>query len=292
MTPNGNSLVEYVKFANYFFVDPTLVSSEQHSMTASSTPRSAQSQAWDCFLNTFFSAEHLPASPLQALFEPLRTPTIDRMMVVGQLGQTMDGRIATVTGQSKYINGQPGLTHLHQLRALLDAVVVGVGTALADDPQLNVRLVRGQHPARVVIDPKGRLSADCRIWNDDGARRLWVVAQGLALDVPPGVDVLALPATDGRIEPMAILKSLSAQGLNRILIEGGAETVSRFLQAGCLDRLHMIVAPIIMGSGRPSFNLPIIEHMDQAVRLPVQTHLLDNEVLFDCDLTGQRLKIC
>ena len=101
----------------------------------------------------FFNPGPLLASPLQALFEPLRVGNVDAMIVVGQLGQTMDGRIATVTGQSKYINGRPGLTHLHQLRALLDAVVVGVGTAIADDPQLNVRLVGGKNPARVVIDP-------------------------------------------------------------------------------------------------------------------------------------------
>ena len=76
-----------------------------------------------------------------------------------------------------------------------------------------------------------------------------------------------------------------------MLIEGGADTVSRFLQAGCLDRLHLIVAPILMGSGRASLSLPAIEHMDQAQRLDVHTHLLGNEVLFDCDLSKQRVRI-
>jgi riboflavin biosynthesis pyrimidine reductase len=84
---------------------------------------------------------------------------------------------------------------------------------------------------------------------------------------------------------------LAQRGLKRILLEGGAETVSRFLQAGCLDRLHLIVAPILMGSGRASLNLPAIEHMDQALRLNVRTHQLGNEVLFDCDLSPQRVNI-
>jgi riboflavin biosynthesis pyrimidine reductase len=75
------------------------------------------------------------------------------------------------------------------------------------------------------------------------------------------------------------------------LVEGGAETVSRFMGARCLDRLHLIVAPIVMGSGRPSFNLPSIEHMDQAHRLDVQTHLIGNEIVFDCDLQQQRSAI-
>jgi len=246
---------------------------------------------WTNFLESFFSSAPLPASPLQTLFGPLRSGQTDAMMVIGQLGQTMDGRIATVTGQSKYINGRAGLTHLHQLRALLDAVVVGVGTALADDPLLNVRLVSGKHPARVVIDPKGKLSAQARVWNADGARRLWIVTEGVKVSAPEGVQTIALPAQDGRITPQEILTSLHAHGLNRILIEGGAETVSRFLQAGCLDRLHLIVAPILMGSGRASLNLPAIEHMDQALRLNVRTHLLGNEVLFDCDLGPQRVKL-
>jgi riboflavin biosynthesis pyrimidine reductase len=93
------------------------------------------------------------------------------------------------------------------------------------------------------------------------------------------------------MDPAMILKSLSSEGLNRILIEGGAETISRFLQANCLDRLHIIVAPIVMGSGRASFNLTAIEHMDQASRLKVKTHLLDSDVLFDCDLSSARIKL-
>ena len=80
------------------------------------------------------------------------------MVVVGQIGQTMDGRIATITGQSKYVNGPQGITHLHQLRALVDAVVIGVGTAIADDPLLTVRQINGKSPARVVIDPRARLT--------------------------------------------------------------------------------------------------------------------------------------
>ncbi|MEL6128139.1 MAG: RibD family protein, partial [Pseudomonadota bacterium] len=87
----------------------------------------------------------------------LPSPRSGEPVVVAQLGQTLDGRIATVTGASKYINGHSALDHLHRLRAHVDAVVVGVGTAIADDPQLTVRRVDGQSPARVVIDPRGRM---------------------------------------------------------------------------------------------------------------------------------------
>jgi riboflavin-specific deaminase-like protein len=209
------------------------------------------------------------------------------MLVVGQIGQTMDGRIATVTGQSKYVNGTAGLTHLHQLRALVDAIVIGVGTALADNPQLTVRHVHGKSPVRVVIDPRGRLPHQSLVWQDDGTRKIWVIGDGVHVHPLPQVEVISLPAIDGRINPAEILQTLSTVGLKRVLVEGGAETISRFMSAQCLDRLHLIVAPIIMGSGRPSFNLPPIEHMDQAMRLPVKTHLIGNEIVFDCDLQQQ-----
>jgi riboflavin biosynthesis pyrimidine reductase len=97
--------------------------------------------------------------------------------------------------------------------------------------------------------------------------------------------------TGGSIAPTTILAALAERGMRRVLIEGGADTVSRFLTAGCLDRLHVVVAPIILGSGRASFILPPIERADQALRMPVRTHQLDDEVLFDCDLSVQRVPI-
>ncbi len=246
---------------------------------------------WDQFLVNFFSNKPLSHSTFQTIFEPLRQPTIDDMVVVGQIGQTMDGRIATITGQSKYVNGPKGITHLHQLRALVDAVVIGVGTAIADDPLLTVRHVNGKNPARVVIDPRARLSMQHFVWKDDGVKKIWIVAEGFRVSPPPQVELVILPAINGIVDPALILKSLYTFGLKRILIEGGAETVSRFIAAKCLDRLHLIVAPIIMGSGRLSFNLPPIEHMDQALRLQIQTHLLGNDVVFDCDLSSQRVTL-
>jgi riboflavin-specific deaminase-like protein len=244
---------------------------------------------WDQLLVNFFSKEQLPISPLQAIFEPLRQPTVDSMVVIGQIGQTMDGRIATASGQSKYVNGPAGLTHLHQLRALVDAVVVGVGTVLADNPQLTVRMVNGKSPARVVIDPRARLPQHHLIWQDDGVQKIWIVAEETTFTPPPQVSLIRLPATDSAIDPKLILKNLFSRGLRRVLIEGGAQTISRFMVAKCLDRLHLIVAPIVMGSGRLSFDLPLIEHMDQALRLEVKTHLLGSDVLFDCDLRSQRV---
>ena len=212
-------------------------------------------------------------------------------MVVGQIGQSLDGRIATVTGHSHYINGPAGLAHLHRLRALVDAVVVGVGTALADDPQLTVRRVAGPQPARVVIDPAGGCRPAPGCWPTTACAAWSSPAQGARPPLPSGVEIVGMPKTDGQIAPAAILAALAERGLRRILIEGGADTVSRFLAARCLDRLHVMVAPIILGSGRPSFTLPPIARVDQALRAPMRVHRLGDEVLFDCDLSAQRVAV-
>jgi diaminohydroxyphosphoribosylaminopyrimidine deaminase/5-amino-6-(5-phosphoribosylamino)uracil reductase len=226
--------------------------------------------------------------PWEEIFGPLRASAPDNLVVLGQIGQSLDGRVATMNGHSHYINGPAGLDHLHRLRALVDAVVVGVGTALADDPQLTVRRVTGPQPARVVIDPSGRLPPSARLFAADGVRRLVIASTDAKPQHAQGIDVVRLPAADRRLAPDAILAALAERGLRRILIEGGAETVSRFLVAGCLDRLHVVVAPIIIGAGRPSFVLPPIGRVDEALRAPMRVHRLGDEVLFDCDLSAQR----
>jgi diaminohydroxyphosphoribosylaminopyrimidine deaminase / 5-amino-6-(5-phosphoribosylamino)uracil reductase len=235
--------------------------------------------------------EKLPPS-WQAIFGPLRGGRVDQLVVVGQFGQSIDARIATASGDSRYINGPAGLAHLHRLRALMDAVLIGIGTATADDPQLTVRRVAGPSPARVVVDPNGRLPASARLLAPDGIHRLVITREGAAGAYPAGVEVAHLPTVQGHIEPVVILAALAARGFRRILVEGGANTVSRFLAARCLDRLHIVIAPIIIGAGPSSVSLPPIERVDDALRAPMRAHVLANasgdELLLDCDLGAQR----
>jgi len=229
--------------------------------------------------------------PWEDIFGPLRRGAVDELVLVGQCGQSIDARVATSTGHSHYINGEAGLAHLHRLRALVDAVVVGVGTAIADDPQLTVRRVAGPNPARVIVDPKGRLPPTARVLTHDDVRRLVITAADAVLNLPPGVEIVPLAARDGEFAPVAIVQALAARGFRRILIEGGADTVSRFLAARCLDRLHVMVAPIILGSGRSSLALPPVARVDEAIRAPMRAHVLGGDVLLDCDLSAQRVPI-
>jgi diaminohydroxyphosphoribosylaminopyrimidine deaminase / 5-amino-6-(5-phosphoribosylamino)uracil reductase len=252
---------------------------------------SGAASSWAPVPTTFRSANRSLPRPWEHIFGPLRRGQIDDLVVVGQCGQSIDARIATASGHSHYINGEGGLIHLHRLRALVDAVVIGVGTAIADDPQLTVRRVDGPNPARVVIDPNGRLPSSARLLATDGTRRVVISAVEARAVLPAGVEVVRLPAREGQLAPAAIVAALAARGFRRILIEGGADTVSRFVAARCLDRLHVLVAPIILGAGRSSLTLPPIERLDEAMRAPMRVHNLGGDVLLDCDLSAQRLPI-
>ena len=209
--------------------------------------------------------------------------------VIGQLGQSLDGRIATVSGSSHYITGPEDIRRLHRLRALVDAVILGAGTVAQDDPQLTVREVEGENPVRVVLDPDGRLREDRRVFSDRAARTLVVRRATAPASSPPspgdGPEVLTLAASGPEgFEPEAILETLRARGLRRVLVEGGGVTVSKFLEAGLLDRLHLTVAPLLMGSGRAGITLPPIETLDQSLRPRCRHVPLGDDLLFDLDL--------
>lgn len=204
-------------------------------------------------------------------------------LVVAQLGQSLDGRIATLSGHSQWINGSHALDHLHALRAAVDAVIVGAGTVLADDPRLTVRRVPGTHPARVVIDPNGRVPCGARCFEDTGTPRYCVTSRARAL--PDGVAGIIVAQAANGLPPGDILDALSARGLHRVLIEGGADTISRFIDAGVVDRLHVLLAPVILGSGRPGLDLRPIGTVHEAMRPATRVHVFaDGDVLFDCDL--------
>ena len=231
-------------------------------------------------------------------------PLLAPQLVIGQLGQSLDGRIATANGHSHYVTGPESLLHLHRLRALVDAVVVGAGTVLADDPQLTVRHCPGPNPLRVVLDPLRKLPPHRRLFCDGQAPTLVLAAvpAAVASSVPAAVpDPVPAPAPapaanraetallsvadDGSgFAPAEVLSLLAARGAHRILVEGGGITVSRFLAAGALDRLHVVVAPMLIGSGRPGLSLPAIDHLDQALRPAHRRESLGEDVLYELQL--------
>lgn len=180
------------------------------------------------------------------------------MAVTLKLATSLDGRIATGAGQSRWITGEPARQAVHRLRAAHDAVLVGVETALADDPELTVRLAgfTGRQPARVVLDSRQRLRPDCRLVTSAREVPTVLVATGApsAALVEAGVRVLSVPAvSEDRPDLKAVVQVLARQGLGRLFVEGGGQVAASFLRCGLVDALEWFRAPIVIGGeGRPA----------------------------------------
>jgi riboflavin-specific deaminase-like protein len=235
-------------------------------------------------------ARAAPAAAVDALLDlymPLCVGDASRRLVVGHLGQSLDGRIATRSGASQFITGRQDVEHAHRMRALFDAVVVGAATVENDDPRLTTRLVPGRHATRVVIDPDRRLGGAFALFHDDASPTLLVCAADAAARDDRHGRAGLVPVERGAdgLPIAAVLDALRARGLNRIFIEGGGVTVSRFLAAGAVDRLHIAVAPCIMGSGRPAFSLPVIDRLSEALTFECRHFAMGPDVLFDCVIT-------
>lgn len=210
---------------------------------------------------------------------------------VGQLGQSLDGRIATPSGDSHYINGEVARRHLHRLRALADAVVIGAGTAISDQPQLTVRLVEGEDPVRVLLDPSARVPQTGPLF-ENGPVLVWVIGENTpSPESPPAhVELVRLETARQGFSPHAVVEALNQRGLDRLLIEGGAITVSRFVQANALDRLHLLIAPLLIGSGPAGLRLPDIDRLADARRPPMRCYRLGDELLVEVGLKSGKRK--
>lgn len=223
------------------------------------------------------------AREMLSLYLPLCTGRRSSSFVVGHLGQSLDGQIATASGASTYVTGPENIRHLHRLRALFDAVLVGANTVDKDDPKLTTRLVPGKSPTRVVLDPDLRLPESRSVFRDGAAPTLVLCRKERASRTTLGAaEVVGIP-TEGRELPVGgILGALRARGLRRIFVEGGGVTVSRFLATGAFDRLHVTVGSVFLGSGRPGVVLPGIDRLEGALRPRTRRFLMGDDVLFDC----------
>jgi len=178
-----------------------------------------------------------------------------RPFVIMKAAMTLDGKIATANGQSKWISGEEARRQVHRLRSQVDAVMVGIGTVLQDDPQLTARLVdrHARQPLRVILDSRLRIPLRARVLSQ--ARQAGVLI-ATTRHAPPsriaalkqrGAEVLILPAEHGNVSLKACLTTLGRQGITSLLLEGGSEVNASALRSGLLDRLQLYVAPALLG---------------------------------------------
>ena len=222
-----------------------------------------------------------------------------RPWVVAQLGQSLDGCIATRNGDAHFVNGPENLTHLHRLRALSDAVLVGAGTVAIDDPRLTTRHVPGPNPLRVLFDPQLQLARHvqrARAFTDGQAATLWLVDARWQREATllAGADrvlpVAGLVGPDGAPQLGPALAALAARGVGVLFVEGGGATVSRFLAQGCLDRLHLAVAPLLIGNGRPGLRFDGAEVLAHCARPAFRLYPMGQDQLWDLDLGGAAVR--
>jgi GTP cyclohydrolase II len=212
-----------------------------------------------------------------------------RPYVALKYAQTLDGRIATSTGDARWISGEQERRTSHALRAACDAVLVGVGTVLADDPRLTVRMVPGNSPIRVVLDSRLRTPDDARAFSHDAATTIVTTSASSAERRAElrrrGVSVVVVPAGSHGVDLGAALDALLGDGIRSVLVEGGARVITSFLSLGLADRLVVGIAPRVLGSGTEAVRDLGITEVASSIRIEHRAvHVVGDDVLIAGDL--------
>jgi GTP cyclohydrolase II len=230
-----------------------------------------------------------PAVDVSSLVGPVAALP-DRPFVVLKFAQTLDGRIATATGDARWISGEAERRVSHALRAACDAVLVGIGTVLQDDPQLTVRMVPGASPLRVVLDSTLRVPDSAKLLDADAVTTILTTdrsdparRQSLAAR---RVGVQVLPAGANGVDVGAALGALRGAGVETLLVEGGARVITSLLGAGVVDRLIVGVAPTIIGQGTEAVGPLGITSIADGIHLVNRSmHVVGDDVLLSWDIS-------
>jgi GTP cyclohydrolase II len=216
-------------------------------------------------------------------------PRATRPYIVVKYAQTLDGRIATSTGDARWISGEPERRASHALRAACDAVLVGVKTVLRDDPRLTVRMVPGASPIRVVLDSRLRTPDHARVLDDEAATVI-VTTDGSSRERRAelrrrGVSLAVVPAGPNGVDLEEALNVLFRDGIRSVLVEDNASVITSFLSAGLTDRLVVGIAPRVLGSGTDAVRDLGIMEVRSSIRVDRRTvHVVGDDVLIAGDV--------
>lgn len=199
-----------------------------------------------------------------------------RPFIISHFAQSLDGKICTTSGKSKWISNEDNLNHSHRLRAMVDGVLVGGGTIKADKPKLTVRRVEGKNPKRIfwcnTID-------DYTDYKAENTYTILIAAKNIIKTTPKGIDHY-ISYKNEKSSIQEVLVKLKEIGINSIFIEGGSNTLSHFHQARLIDLMQIHIAPIIFGSGKSAFEMQPIDEVSDSLHLDGFFSTSDSHILF------------
>ena len=205
----------------------------------------------------------------------------NKKIFFGQIGQSLDGKIALNNGNSHYINEKESIIYLHCLRSISDAVLVGVNTIIKDNPLLTTRKITGSNPIRVIIDPSLKLTNKYKIFKDNNKNIIFTnVSNKKKLN---NSAIIVLPKKNFTIN---IYKYLKRMSFNNILVEGGPTTLSKFIDLKLLDIMQFIISPTLLGSGIDSLKLKPITKLKNAIKVKNTISKLGKEIIVTLDFNS------
>jgi riboflavin-specific deaminase-like protein len=200
---------------------------------------------------------------------------------IGQIGQSLDGKIALNNGNSHYINEKESITYLHCLRSISDGVLVGVNTIIKDDPFLTTRKIKGLNPIRLIIDPSLKLTKKYNIFKDNNKNI--ILTYSSKEKKLNNSTIIKFPKKNFTL---SVYKYLRKASLKTILIEGGPTTLSHFIEHKFLNYMQFIISPTVIGSGIDSMKLKPISNLKNAIRTRNTINKLGKEIIVTLDFNS------
>ena len=199
---------------------------------------------------------------------------LKKKFYIGQIGQSLDGKIALLNGNSHYINDKNSISYLHSLRSICDAVVVGVNTIRKDDPLLTTRAIKGPNPQRIIIDPSLKLTNKYQVFKDGMPNIIFTHSK--INKKFNNTQIYKLPE---RNFTNLIHQNINRLGYKLVLVEGGSKTISKFLENKLLNIMQFIIAPTIIGSGINSINIEPISNLKNVIKTKNNIYKFGKEII-------------
>ena len=219
---------------------------------------------------------------LFSLFLPIIFNAKNEPYLIAHLAQTLDGFIATESGESKYISSDDNLTHIHMIRAISDIIIVGYKTVELDNPMLTTRYVKGKSPMRIIIDKNNKLSKKYNVFKNCDGRTYKLISDNIKIK---SNNIFQLPLIEDKFDVYDIYSLMKKLRKKIVFIEGGGSTVSDFYNKDILDRLHICISPSILGKGRSSFITQRRRSLDGVLKHKANYSKMGKDILCDIDLS-------